>query len=584
MRRPYRTAIPWLALVAAVFALILAAPLGASAAPKLRAAPHSDEFQRYQAQLELRHDLGLDRVPGFRPGLVPAPMDPPAAGSARLDGARAAYPPSFDLRSVGKLSPVKDQDPWGTCWTFATLGSLESCLLPGEAHDFSEDNMALTSGFDTGSTAAEKYDHGGNSYMATAYLIRWSGPVDESEDAYGDSYTPFGLSEKKHVQEVLYIPGGADAMGRANIKYALTTYGAVATSIHWDGRYYRPATASFYDTGSSRTNHAVAIVGWDDGYAAANFATAPPGPGAWLVRNSWSSAWGQSGYFWISYYDRFCGTSDVFNAVYNGVESTGNYTGMYAYDPLGQSDTVGYGSETAWAANVFTATAGEAITAVGFFTHEPNTTYTLYTGATFDTLRSRGTGTVDTPGFHTLKLSPLMTVRSDQGFVVAMRLTSPGNGYPIAVEKAVTGFSSGATAAPGQSFTSRDGSTWADLADYDSSANVCLKAYSSTYTDTVGPRCAAQNCTVQRNRTCTLRIRVYDAVSEQVTKHVVITTRAGKTKARFSTDYGENWDGWWRVTGWKCRLAKGSYRIVVTGEDHAGNQASVVGRATLRVK
>ena len=44
--------------------------------------------------------------------------------------------------------------------------------------------------------------------MSTAYLIRWSGPVDESEDAYGDSYTPSGLTAKKHVQEVLYVPGG----------------------------------------------------------------------------------------------------------------------------------------------------------------------------------------------------------------------------------------------------------------------------------------------------------------------------------------------------------------------------------------
>jgi C1A family cysteine protease len=584
MHAPYRRTIPWLALVAALFALILAAPLAASAGPVLRAAPHSAEFQRYQADLKLRQTLGLDRVPGFRPGVVPAPMDPSAAGSARLDAARGAYPSSYDLRAYGKLSPVRDQYPWGTCWTFATFGSLESCLLPGEPRDFSEDNVALNSGFDTGSTPALKYDHGGNYYMSTAYLIRWSGPVDESDDAYGDSITPSGLTAKKHVQEVLYIPGGEYATDTANIKYALTTFGAVATSIRWEDWYYNTATASFYDWGSSAINHAVTIVGWDDGYAAANFAATPPGPGAWLVRNSWGTSEHQSGYFWVSYYDRFCGTSAVFNAVYTGVESTTNYTGMYSYDPLGQSDTVGYGSETAWGANVFTATKGAAITAVGFFTHVPNTTYTLYSGATFDTLRPRGTGTISIPGFHTLELSPLMTLRSGMKFVVAMRLTSPGNGYPIAVEKAVTGFSSSATASPGQSFVSSDGSSWVDLTGWDSTANVSLKAYSSTYTDNVGPRCAAQGVTVRRNRKCTFRIRVYDAVSEQVTKHLVVKTRSGKIKVRFSTEYGENYDGWWKVTGWKCRLAKGAYRILVTGEDHAGNKASVIGKATLKVK
>ena len=586
MHALYRRTIPWLALVAALFVLVLAAPLTASAGPKLRAAPLSAEFLRYQADLKLRQTLGLDRVPGFRPGVVPAPMDPSAAGSARLDAARAAYPSTYDLRTYNKLSPVKNQEPWGTCWTFATFGSLESSLLPGELRDFSEDNLALTAGFDTGSTPALKYDHGGNYYMSTAYLIRWSGPVDESEDAYGDSYTPSGLTAKKHVQEVLYIPGGGYATDTANIKYALTTYGAVATSIHWDAGYYNAATASFYDWGSSAINHAVTIVGWNDGYAAANFAAAPAGPGAWLVRNSWGTSWGQSGYFWISYYDRFCATSDVFNAVYRGVEATTNYTGLYSYDPLGQTDTVGYGTDTAWGANVFTASQNQSIASVGFFTHVPNTTYTVYAGASLSALTSKGSGTASTPGFHTVKLSSPMNVTGGSSFAVAVRVTEPGQGYPIAMETAVSGFSSGATASPGQSYVSSDGSSWGDLWEFDNSANVCLKAYASASlpsVDTVGPVCGAKSATVRSGKICKLYLKVHDALSEKVTKQLVITTRTGKVKKRFSTGYEENYDGWWVVKNWRCRLPKGTYRIVVTGKDLAGNPASVTGRAKLKV-
>ena len=107
--------------------------------------------------------------------------------------------------------------------------------------------------------------------------------------------------------------------------------------------------------GSTCVNHAVTIVGWDDAYSAANFAAAPPGHGAWLVKNSWGTGWGQSGYFWVSYYDRYCGTSDVFNAVFEAWRRPTNYSDIYSYDPLGQTDTVGYGSATAWGANVFTA-------------------------------------------------------------------------------------------------------------------------------------------------------------------------------------------------------------------------------------
>ena len=110
---------------------------------------------------------------------------------------------------------MKAQRPYGTCWAFATFGSLESCLLPGELRDLSEDNIALNAGFDTD---GRPYDHGGNFNMSAAYLIRWGGPIDESDDPYGDWVTPPGLTATTHVQEVLYIPGGTKASDTANIK------------------------------------------------------------------------------------------------------------------------------------------------------------------------------------------------------------------------------------------------------------------------------------------------------------------------------------------------------------------------------
>ncbi len=50
-----------------------------------------------------------------------------------------------------------------------------------------------------------------------------------------------------------------------------------------------------------------------------------------------------------------------------------------------------------------------------------------------------------------------------------------------------------------------------------------------------------------------------------------------------ASDFGENYEGWWHPK-YTCRLPKGTYRIVVSGEDLAGNRASVIGRATLKVK
>jgi hypothetical protein len=101
--------------------------------------------------------------------------------------------------------------------------------------------------------------------------------------------------------------------------------------------------------------------------------------------------------------------------------------------------------------------------------------------------------------------------------------------------------------------------------------------------DTVGPVCAAKNVTVKQDKICKLYFSVVDDQSAEVTKHLVIMTKSGAIKKSWSSDYGENFDGWWYIK-YTCRLPKGSYRIVATGEDLAGNGASVVGNATLKVK
>lgn len=101
--------------------------------------------------------------------------------------------------------------------------------------------------------------------------------------------------------------------------------------------------------------------------------------------------------------------------------------------------------------------------------------------------------------------------------------------------------------------------------------------------DLVGPVCAARNASVKRGKTIKIYFKVYDALSDQVTSQVDITTLTGAVKKSWSWDYDDNYDGWWTVK-FKCTLPLGIYQIVVTGEDLAGNSASKVGRATLIVR
>ena len=489
----------WAASVGSLVAILVlvGAPLASAArsipqatpARSPRSAPLSPDFVLWQAMSGLEpvlknagpHGLGLRPSPtrGFvATGPVPAP------------GIVTSYPASYDLRTQGKLTAVRNQGAFGTCWTFAALGSLESSSLPGETLDLAEDNVVLTSGFDIGgaSTAAAKYAAGGNVDMATAYLARWGGPVYQTDDAYGDSATPADLTARRHVQDIDYYAGRTSATDNDRIKYAVSAYGGAYVSMCWDDASYNGTTKAHYYTGSAGTNHAVVVVGWNDDYAATSFLTTAPGNGAFIVRNSWGSAWGESGYFYVSYYDtRFARqyTSGGYTyanpaATFEAAQATTNYGTVYQHDPLGAVSEMGYGAGVAtWGANVFTASSASVLNAVGFYANAPNTAYEVWAGPSTASLTRLTSGTLTQMGYHTVNVPTGTNMASGATFAVAVKLTTPGYAWPLSVEYPVADYSSAATATAGQSYYSSNGTAWNDLTGYRANANACIKAYAS---------------------------------------------------------------------------------------------------------
>jgi hypothetical protein len=259
--------------------------------------------------------------------------------------------------------------------------------------------------------------------------------------------------------------------------------GGVSVAFNWNSIYYDGDKKTYYNPLPNAANHAVTIVGWDDNYPGTNF-IGSPGDGAFIVKNSWGPLWGDGGYFYLSYYDASLNSAAVFTA-----EDTSNYATVYQYDPLGYVGSLGYGTTTAWGANVFTAGSAAPLTAVSFYTTDANTQYEVYiytnpTKGPIGGMRYIGpTGTMEKAGYHTVKLTEPISLSAGQRFSVVIKFTTSGYTYPIAAEYAVIGYSSKATASRGQSYASLTGSSWQDLAASKSRANVCIKAFTSASGD-----------------------------------------------------------------------------------------------------
>ena len=379
-------------------------------------------------------------------------------------------PSSFpdDMDTLTSTYPgTRDQNPYGTCWAFSSMGLAEFDLINDSLNgngefdsntDLSElqlayftynsvvDPLGGTEGDSAkyyNEKARESYlNYGGNYEMASRRLAQWYGPVDESLVPYTkaedtiknglDDYCAFGDSEA-HLENayLINIKENAD-----DVKQQIMEHGAAGimyyhndSAFGWNetlGKY------AYYDTDKLGGGHAVMIVGWDDDFSQDNFtgSSKPSKAGAWLIRNSWGY---YASYFWMSYESvSLADTAWVFDfSAEDGYDN--NYQldgGVQAYPD----------KEHKILANVFKTkqeegTSAEILSAVSLsFTEAANVQYTvdIYTDLQDETNPYSGTkqenatttGETAYAGIYTIPLKDSVTLKPGTSYAVVVSVNS----------------------------------------------------------------------------------------------------------------------------------------------------------------
>ncbi|KAL8220713.1 UNVERIFIED_CONTAM: hypothetical protein K2H54_053094 [Gekko kuhli] len=210
-------------------------------------------------------------------------------------------PESIDWRLYGAVTPVKDQAVCGSCWSFASTGALEGALFlkTGQLISLSQ-QILIDCSWGFGNYACD----GGEEWQAYEWVLKHGGIATtesygpyKGQNGYCHSNTSELVAKLSHYVNV--TSGNITAL-----KAAIYKQGPVAVSIDAAHR-----TFSFYSSGvyyepkcgnkKGELDHAVLAVGYG----------VLQGELYWLIKNSWSTYWGNDGYILMSMKDNNCGVA-----------------------------------------------------------------------------------------------------------------------------------------------------------------------------------------------------------------------------------------------------------------------------------